>query len=119
MDYGLKALTSCLISPITRSIKFNSFSTSKRLSPVVSKKHRDILESVQWELGIKTWEDWYNVKLADVSNLAKTGFLKNYSSLAYAIAHIFPEHPWNMYRFASLPSSFWKDTQTQRVNRRL
>lgn len=116
----VKVISTRLFSPIYRTqVMFNAkFSTElqkKIVSPLLLKKHKSILESVQWELGIKSWEDWYNIKVVDVDNVTNTGFLKNYTSLAQAIIQFFPEHPWNLYKFSSLTLSFWKDPKNQRV----
>jgi hypothetical protein len=75
------------------------------------RKYFDWLAS---SLNFKTWEDWYKVKSIP-TKLASSCVHNNYQGwLLYALISIYPEHPWQLWKFARLPAQLWKTPQFQR-----
>lgn len=73
--------------------------------------HRKFLEDIASDLGVKTWTDWYSVTREEIVNRGAWGLLSNYysGSLSKAVTTLFPQHPWEPWRFSQKPKGSWKD----------
>jgi hypothetical protein len=72
------------------------------------------LDMIGRELGVKQMDDWYKVSAQEVRKRAT--FIGDYhnNSLPYALEALYPEHKWDIFRFASLPKGFWTIEDNQR-----
>eukprot|EP01114_Cavostelium_apophysatum_P012589 TRINITY_DN2854_c0_g1_i1.p1 TRINITY_DN2854_c0_g1~~TRINITY_DN2854_c0_g1_i1.p1 ORF type:complete len:464 (+),score=89.13 TRINITY_DN2854_c0_g1_i1:116-1507(+) len=91
-----------------------------RFSPVESgfwidkRNQRAFFDDLGKQLGMKTWEDWYQIKTTDVQ-LHGRGLLNHYgNSLVKAITTIFPEHQWKIWKFEKITEGFWQNRDHQR-----
>jgi hypothetical protein len=58
---------------------------------------REYFDWLGSQLGIKTLDDWYNVKVSDMKEKGAFGLLQNYgSSLTKALKAIYPNHDWQV-----------------------
>jgi hypothetical protein len=77
---------------------------------------RKALEKLGERLGVKELDDWYHVKLSDVTD--RLSFMRNYykSSLYRALKTLYPQHNWDAARFSKkLPGGYWNDRNAQRA----
>lgn len=75
---------------------------------------KNALEKVGVELGVKKMEDWYNISVVDVQK--KANFINRYYNgcLATALQQLYPEHPWDPFRFKVIPKNYWDNEDNQR-----
>jgi hypothetical protein len=68
-------------------------------------------------LGVQQMEDWYHVNVADIVDRGCGSLLNSYygGSLVSALQTIYPELDWQIWKFKSLPKSFWINTDNQRT----
>jgi hypothetical protein len=72
----------------------------------------DYLEWLAKELGIKTLEDWYRIKIKNIKNKGIESFLQLYKgSLGIALCSVYKEHNWQMWRFEYIPNEYWNERQ--------
>lgn len=64
------------------------------------------------ELSLNDWKDWYSVSRADVVRIGGASLLVSHfhNSLGTALTSVYPEHPWQGWRFVSPPHDFWDYT---------
>jgi len=65
-------------------------------------QHRtEFFDGLAIELGLKTWEDWYPVRIVDIERSGGSGLLKSFygGSLYRALRSVYPEHPWKFWKF--------------------
>mmetsp|Transcript_26419 Transcript_26419/g.29426 ORF Transcript_26419/g.29426 Transcript_26419/m.29426 type:complete len:173 (-) Transcript_26419:67-585(-) len=76
----------------------------------MTQPHRKQFNCVAEQINIKTFEDWYSVSSSYVSQQPKgRALMLTYGdSLAKALVIVFPEFNWQIWRFRSVPSGFWK-----------
>lgn len=78
------------------------------------KKQRERMDELATQLGIKHFEDWYNVQRTQLYNNAS--FIQNhYTTLSAALQAIYPEHSWDHSRFTHTLSGYWKSISNQRA----
>lgn len=62
------------------------------------------------QLQLKQLDDWYNVKLEDISHHVNSGLLNQYGkSLCTALESVYPEHKWRKWKFHKVPNSCWNE----------
>jgi len=77
---------------------------------------REVMDRIGSALEIKSWEDWYSVRVEDVSRLGAQSLLIYYgNSLIRALMAIYPEHPWNLQ--SAVPSSSTKTVPSKSQSR--
>lgn len=99
--------------PFIRPRKHINFWKSKN-------NQRDFLENYAKTVGLKSLEDWHQIKGADVvlqdkfawSNQTKAGgtFLNKYysESVFLALTHLYPNYNWKPWKFSRVPQDYWK-----------
>jgi hypothetical protein len=70
--------------------------------------HRDALERLGKELGVKELDDWYHVSSRRVHQ--QLWFIQKYGSLFEALKHLYPQHNWDPLRFTRVPHRYWQRT---------
>eukprot|EP01114_Cavostelium_apophysatum_P021582 TRINITY_DN7577_c0_g1_i1.p1 TRINITY_DN7577_c0_g1~~TRINITY_DN7577_c0_g1_i1.p1 ORF type:complete len:631 (-),score=127.68 TRINITY_DN7577_c0_g1_i1:279-2171(-) len=80
-----------------------------------STNHREILDEVGSELGVRHWEDWYQVRTKDVQNFGgvATKLAALYPTLYDLLATTYTEHEWNKLRFNQAPEGYWNSKHRQ------
>jgi hypothetical protein len=79
------------------------------------KNQREYFDWLAKQLDIKTPDDWYNVKLADVDKLHGAGLLHQYgNSLVKALANVYPEYQWNEWKFTQVSKGYWDNIENQK-----
>lgn len=69
---------------------------------------RVFFEQLAKELNIKSFEDWYTVKWSTFREKGAAGILMRYKDSAiHALASIYPEHKWRIWKFERVPDGFW------------
>lgn len=70
------------------------------------------LDEASKRLGIKTWEDWYQVSYGSLVKLNEgSRHLAHFSSPRKLITSVYPQYPWNNLRFSTKrPRNFWNDS---------
>eukprot|EP01114_Cavostelium_apophysatum_P021760 TRINITY_DN7678_c1_g1_i3.p1 TRINITY_DN7678_c1_g1~~TRINITY_DN7678_c1_g1_i3.p1 ORF type:complete len:362 (-),score=85.74 TRINITY_DN7678_c1_g1_i3:265-1350(-) len=78
---------------------------------------RKFFDDLAHRLNIKSFEDWYNVSEADVSQNGGAGLLRSHynGSHVKALVAIYPEHDWQPWRFAKTPVDYFVDVENQRL----
>jgi hypothetical protein len=56
---------------------------------------------------VSTLDDWYTVPLATVERHESTRLAILGGSLLTLLLETYPNHPWNLLKFAQIPKSFW------------
>lgn len=102
------------------------------------KVQREFVKSIEEELGIKTWTDWYNVKVQDTYSLGLSVSYFFYSIIKRALfiitevlcqsaykfslyqhstysKELFPEYPWKIWNFHSTGRNFWQDEKNHKL----
>jgi hypothetical protein len=85
-------------------------------------KSREVQRSTMKEIGHKLgipetdMSFWYKVSYEEVVKNGGKGVLSNYkNSLSNALVAIFPEYPWNSFKFVHKAHNFWSSTENQRM----
>ena len=60
-------------------------------------------------MNVKKPEDWYKIPHEEVRKLGGITLIKLYGSLSEFIMKMYPEYPWNVFKFQRLPNFFWND----------
>ncbi len=78
-------------------------------------KFRKTLDYIGQSLSIKSFEDWYTVKITDVVSFkGSSTILEHYNnSLMQALTNVFSEYPWKMWKFEKAPQRFWTTRSNQ------
>jgi len=84
------------------------------------KEKSNQLKYFRWlaeQLNIKNTEDWYNIKVADVYQRGGSSLLNNYfgGSIVKALATVYPEAHWEVWRFEQVPKGYWDELKNQRI----
>lgn len=76
--------------------------------------HRLFFDWLGKELSITKHEDWYNVTQDTICKMGGYCVLSSYYDLDYrkALAAVYPEHSWQVWRFQRVPNRVWTDTLT-------
>jgi len=78
-------------------------------------KPREYFDELSKILNLKTYEDWYQVKVSDIEEYGGDGLLSNYgNSPVKALTTAYPEHNWQLTKFSSIPQGFWQEISNQR-----
>lgn len=75
------------------------------------KNQRDFMDSMGDYFGLKHWEDWYRLRYRDLVRYGGEGLthaLKRHS-LHGVLQSVYPEHPWQLFRFEVVPRHYWDD----------
>jgi hypothetical protein len=67
-------------------------------------------------LQISELSDWYTVSTSQIYKHGGRGLLNNHydGSLTKALAHVYPTHPWEQWRFKQVARRFWDSIDNQR-----
>jgi len=80
------------------------------------KNQRQYFTDLAVSLGLKSWEDWYKVKLPELVPPATSIITEYYGgSLVKALMRIFPEHDWKLTHWESMPKGVLHDINNQRA----
>jgi len=75
----------------------------------------NFMNRVQRDLKIKQLDDWYNVKRADLTKKGGALVVSKYgNSLVRCLMSLYPDHPWQPWKFETVPRTLWEDVDTQR-----
>eukprot|EP01114_Cavostelium_apophysatum_P011042 TRINITY_DN25212_c0_g1_i1.p1 TRINITY_DN25212_c0_g1~~TRINITY_DN25212_c0_g1_i1.p1 ORF type:complete len:362 (+),score=57.95 TRINITY_DN25212_c0_g1_i1:64-1149(+) len=79
--------------------------------------HRLYFDKLGKHLGIKHWEDWYDVRLNHLYPFGGRFLLKQFNSvhLIGILCLVYPEHPWNLWNVYKKPFGFWDSEVTIRT----
>lgn len=122
--------------PTTATIQRNSSATHRThsksqyavLYPTAEaiQKHREVVEEVEEELCVSSWEKWYDISQEQLQQYTSsrnnsntnTGFadvLEYYNnSTIRMLRAVFAEYPWYDWRFVRVPHNFWNSLKNQR-----
>lgn len=76
------------------------------------KHHRQLFDSIADELGINELNEWYKVKQKDIKKMADYVIHKYYQgSSIRAIQSIYPEYPWQLWKFSGYATSAMNASQ--------
>eukprot|EP01114_Cavostelium_apophysatum_P017565 TRINITY_DN5254_c0_g1_i1.p1 TRINITY_DN5254_c0_g1~~TRINITY_DN5254_c0_g1_i1.p1 ORF type:complete len:742 (+),score=155.67 TRINITY_DN5254_c0_g1_i1:67-2292(+) len=83
------------------------------------KFQRQFFDSLALTLQISTWQDWYRVNQREIKLKGGTTAQRildvfNESHIS-ALLTLYPEHPWKVASFSSVPVGFWLDVNNQRA----
>jgi uncharacterized membrane protein YcaP (DUF421 family) len=73
--------------------------------------HKIYFDWLHGHLGLKSMDDWYSVKIADIEANGGSLLSKYNDSLSSALAGIYPEHLWN---FRTNSKGQWSNLSNQR-----
>eukprot|EP01114_Cavostelium_apophysatum_P003810 TRINITY_DN13942_c0_g1_i1.p1 TRINITY_DN13942_c0_g1~~TRINITY_DN13942_c0_g1_i1.p1 ORF type:complete len:489 (-),score=93.45 TRINITY_DN13942_c0_g1_i1:195-1661(-) len=73
------------------------------------------IENLAKTLGIKKWEDWYQVEAEMFTKHGGISLLARYNaSFVKALMAIYPQHPWKPWLFLRAPRKTWEDKEIMR-----
>lgn len=88
---------------------------------------RQFFDELAKKLEIKTYEDWYNVEQKNLQNMGGYGLLNRYNksliralttgsriSSLFIIQIVYPDYPWQIWRFSRVSKNFWDSKTNQR-----
>ena len=76
---------------------------------------RSFFDSLTKELNIQKMEDWYKINASQVVKRGGDAILSHFrGSLIKALQSIYPDFPWQFWKFKGFPSSMWTDINNQR-----
>lgn len=78
------------------------------------KTHKQYFEWLGDELGLKSTDDWYKVKVSDVRTRGGRVMLNTHydGSLSKALQAVFAEQNWQPWKFDRVPKGLWDNTNT-------
>lgn len=78
--------------------------------------HRRAVDTLAVSLGLTHWQDWYGVTARQIAKQGAGGLLWYYytGSPASMLQSLYPERPWNAWKFARVPVGYWSDLRKQR-----
>ena len=73
------------------------------------KNQRDYFQWLSKELSFQRPEDWYRLKVSDITKNHGHGLLAHHfgNSLVKALQQVFPEYNWQLWRFSQVPKGYW------------
>jgi hypothetical protein len=79
--------------------------------------HRRFFDWAATELKLENLDGWYNVTTSQVRDLGGSGLLANKyaNSLEAALLAVYPSHPWNAWKFKTVPRSFWASAANRKA----
>lgn len=78
------------------------------------KNRKKFFDWLMTELGYKCMEDWYTITQEDIQKNGGVGLLKYYNnSPSKALQSVYSEHNWELDRFKTKPSNYWKSKENQ------
>eukprot|EP01114_Cavostelium_apophysatum_P008517 TRINITY_DN2104_c2_g1_i1.p1 TRINITY_DN2104_c2_g1~~TRINITY_DN2104_c2_g1_i1.p1 ORF type:complete len:621 (-),score=144.76 TRINITY_DN2104_c2_g1_i1:93-1955(-) len=75
---------------------------------------REFFDGLAIKLGLNSLEDWYQVKLSTIEQYGGGVFLSHFPNYQTALQVLYPEFPWQVHRFQSVPSEYWSDPKNLR-----
>eukprot|EP01114_Cavostelium_apophysatum_P005030 TRINITY_DN1558_c0_g1_i1.p1 TRINITY_DN1558_c0_g1~~TRINITY_DN1558_c0_g1_i1.p1 ORF type:complete len:545 (+),score=133.12 TRINITY_DN1558_c0_g1_i1:262-1896(+) len=76
---------------------------------------RAFFDRIAKKMNLTKWEDWYGVTQQQLQQHGGSSILSYYhNSPMKAITTIYPEHPWQLWRFNKVPKLFWEDEKILR-----
>lgn len=96
-------------SKIDRSSLVHNNNNNNSVFDQVATEERALLNKVGQKLGIDKWENWYTVTQSQlIDNGVGSLLMSRYNgSPASLIQSVYPEHPWKLWQFNSVPSRYW------------
>lgn len=78
--------------------------------------HRGLVEKLGKLLGVQKLEDWYQLGISDFAKYGCVRILDYYDrSPMKLLMKVYPEFPWQPFRFQKVPRSFWDDKENLKV----
>src|SRR5690242_1959432 len=79
-------------------------------------QRRNLLDQLAIKLDITSWQGWYEITANNIrSHPGGVSLLRQCnnspSSLIYAT---YPEYPWRLWQFQTVPMGYWKNIENQR-----
>lgn len=66
------------------------------------------------ELDLKNWEDWYSINGHHIRENGGSGLLlSEHNSPTLLITSVYPQYPWQVWRFQTVPHCYWDDKVNQ------
>ena len=84
--------------------------TSEQLS-----QHRQLFDKLGEQLGYTSMEDWYDVNADKIRKNGGAEILLRFyrHSPSTALKTIYPDHDWMIWRFNTVPKSYWKNNASK------
>eukprot|EP01114_Cavostelium_apophysatum_P014087 TRINITY_DN3560_c0_g1_i1.p1 TRINITY_DN3560_c0_g1~~TRINITY_DN3560_c0_g1_i1.p1 ORF type:complete len:697 (-),score=96.12 TRINITY_DN3560_c0_g1_i1:32-2122(-) len=110
-----RAITSVYPDYKWNPAKFRTLNTRPRNFWSDLSNQRNFFDSLQEQLSISHWRQWFNITAEDVRKNGGAGVLDQHrNSLIDALSSIYPEHDWS-----TAPSSSWKSGPSQSKHQEL
>ena len=78
--------------------------------------HIKMVYGLAKEFGIKLKDDWYSITVSKVESKGGRLLLEYYGqSLVNLLKFVYPEHPWQIWRFHQVSAGFWDDISNQKM----
>lgn len=86
-----------------------SFGRAKKIS-------ENFFDWLQLKLGFKEMDGWYTIKQEEINKHGGQGLLRHHynCSPSKALQEVYPEHNWLLWKFNSIPKSYWDAKNHQR-----
>ena len=76
---------------------------------------RKFMDDLAQKLGIRQLDGWYKVTMAELLPHGAVTILNLYGrSLSKLLSKVYPNHPWDLSKFASKPSNYWASMENQK-----
>jgi hypothetical protein len=73
------------------------------------------MEDIGSQLGVKSLEDWYNIKYRDVVQKGGKVVINHYKSSLYKMLQsLYPSYNWKADKFVNKPKNYWTDINHQK-----
>lgn len=81
-----------------------------------SNHHREFFDWFAHQKGMRTKEEWYDVQPMQINSMGGERVLECYGgNMGKALAAVYKEHPWELWRFGNIPHGYWDDTSTHKL----
>jgi len=88
---------------------------SKRSITDSLESQRKFMDELGEKLGVRELDGWYSITTSDVMPLGARGILRLYNnSFSKLLAAVYPDHPWNVAKFAKRPQRYWSSLENQK-----
>lgn len=103
--------------------KAKSFTNSPLAFGVIAYKssnigaHKKFFDLLQDRLGIKQWEEWYNIKWKEIIDYGGGALIRKHYENSYikALTTVYPERKWKIWKFNQVSPSYWKELKNHKI----
>jgi len=93
----------------------SKFATKRRNHWTSLDNQMKFMDEVGKGIGVKDLDGWYSVSVASMIHHGAGSLLTLYgNSLSKLLATVYPDHPWDVSKFAFKPQNFWPSLQNQK-----